>query len=351
MTLSQPPLHSEQNARITVEQMAAEVVRDLLDLVQAGEESAYQGLYAYCSGQRGVTEKAAALATLATAAHRQKDPFAQALLGELYQNGVVHKKNAKSKAKNWYRRAADQGHIGAAYTLSLMLVDEGGAARARGVQGLRILAQKIGFAPALYPLARTLRQEPNPDWGEVATFLDQASQCGSIDATRDLGFMLFAGHVVPRDPAKGNDLFIKAARAGDPDAQFMLGKIHASGEFYEPEYNTAARWLRQAAGAGHIAAMGHLSALSDKPESGVSKAEAYLWEMKIHEETSCPEESKEALSKAALLLAKAELTMTVRAQKMGAPCLVFPDKAACRCDMSAYHKAKSANRLTMTSPN
>ena len=74
--------------------------------------------------------------------------------------------------------------------------------------------------------------------GDLETLRQKAEQ-GDINAQCKLGVMYYNGEGVPQDYREATYWYRKAARKGDPGAQYMLG-ISSTGR-------QAARWLRRAA--------------------------------------------------------------------------------------------------------
>lgn len=56
----------------------------------------------------------------------------------------------------------------------------------------------------------------------AAGLLEEAAQAGAVEGLRELGVMLNGGVGVPADPVRANELFRRAAEAGDGYAAFNL---------------------------------------------------------------------------------------------------------------------------------
>lgn len=80
------------------------------------------------------------------------------------------------------------------------------------------------------------------------------------------------------DYAKAYVIYSKAAKEGDPDAQFTLGLMYFEGTGTEKDFAEAARWYRRAAAQGQIMAQNNLAAMLMEGK-GVTRdpAEAAFW--------------------------------------------------------------------------
>lgn len=121
-----------------------------------------------------------------------------------------------AEAMTHLRPLADKGHAGAAVLVGQMLV--------HGSHGKRDV--KAG-----------------------RRYLEQAAAGSSIPAMVTLGSLLVTGQVLPYEPENGVRLLSKAARAGDPEAQHMLG--FAKLYIVQPRNDAARReglaWLKKSA--------------------------------------------------------------------------------------------------------
>jgi len=127
---------------------------------------------------------------------RTKDAKAQYRLAKLYLNGEGRSKNLRL-AHDWFRKAAEQGHVGAQYQLGRM--SEAG-------EGVR---QDYRRASEWYHLAAKLGN--------------------SRDAHFALGELYFYGRGVSQDPGASIDWYRLAAEQGHPMAQYILGTMYDDG--------------------------------------------------------------------------------------------------------------------------
>jgi localization factor PodJL len=138
---------------------------------------------------RSAEEKESAAAQLTTAAEAG-DSAAQFTLGRLYETGRGVKINLTT-AHDWYQKAADQGHIAAAFNLG-MLEAQGGT---------------------------------REGYDHAARWFDLAARQGLADAQFNLGMLYAQGLGVDRDPVEAFAWFSAAAAQGDAGAAAERDRI------------------------------------------------------------------------------------------------------------------------------
>jgi TPR repeat protein len=72
-----------------------------------------------------------------------------------------------------------------------------------------------------------------------------------IAAMRNLGMMLRKGQGTPKDPAKAEEIYLRASEAGLPTAQADLADMYLKGELGPPDLGRALPLLQAAAAANH----------------------------------------------------------------------------------------------------
>ena len=164
---------------------------------------------------------------------------AQFNLGLLYENGLGVEAN-EGVAMAWYHRAAGAGHQGALERLSLLVT--GGANPAS--------AAELALAPPAEPL------EPS---GDRLTGVVEASDDALSVADR-LGMARAAFRA--SDYASALEAWGPLAEAGNPIAQFHLGRLYADGTGVVADVDEARRWWALAAAQGHDRAAQLLAALA-----------------------------------------------------------------------------------------
>ena len=139
-----------------------------------------------------------------------EDAEAQFLLGYLYfTNATI----SYSESLFWLQKAANQGHAKACYFLSLE-IDE-----------LEL-----------------------PSLEERINFLIKSATLGDVSAQRDLGCAYATGKIgIDKNEAIGRKWYQKAAKQGDPDAQYNLGIMLLRGEGGDKKIDDGIKWLKSSA--------------------------------------------------------------------------------------------------------
>lgn len=102
-----------------------------------------------------------------------------------------------------------------------------------------------------------------PEEKFAATF--KAAEQGDVYAMYSLGKMYVAGTGVPQDHIKGRELYLKAAKLGNADAQTLVALIYRFGALGVPkDPATGIEWLRKAAEQGNTEAQFRLGAEYDE---------------------------------------------------------------------------------------
>lgn len=139
----------------------------------------------------------------------------------------------KAKAVDYYRRAAEKGHVPAQVFLAHALATGDGVA---------------------------------PDQAAALPWLKQSAEAGN--ARSQLLFAEFLEHGkggVARDPGKAAEFYRKAAEADQPRAHCALARLHSAGTGVEQNPSESVKWYRKCAAGGDVSAM---SALATAYETG-----------------------------------------------------------------------------------
>ena len=134
-------------------------------------------------------------------------------LGRVWRDGLGVPPDDE-KAEMWFRRAAEDGHSGAQYTLAKILCEQG----------------KID---------------------EAIPWYKQAAEAGNQFAAYQLGKLYLTGEDVPKDVAKAVDFLTDAADQGNAQAQYILGKLYLLGKDVDLDQEMAEQWFTAAADQGH----------------------------------------------------------------------------------------------------
>jgi TPR repeat protein len=162
----------------------------------------------------------AALPLLASAA-ATGNVLALSQFGVLYEEGRGVDKNPE-KAIDWYRKAADQGDAASMAGLARLLP----RSDPQGANYLR-RAALAGNADAQYALGLEIAARGEDKFlAESHEWLLKSAQQGHIGAQIAVGQQFLEGKVVKSDAAQGADWLERAARSGNPVANFMVGRIY-----------------------------------------------------------------------------------------------------------------------------
>ena len=217
---------------------------------------------AYGAYQRGLYLTAFREAT----ARLDRDPAdaaAMTLLGELYNQGLAVRPNAREAAE-WYRLAARRGDRHAMASLGLMALDGRGMDRdlALGRDWLE-RAAAAGEPTAAYNLARLLLAANTPDdIARAARLLKVASDAEIGDAQHALGVLSARGQGgLKADATEAARLFRLAAGNGSLAGAVEFAIMQFNGEGVPRNEAAAARGFRLAAYGGNAIAQNRLARL------------------------------------------------------------------------------------------
>jgi TPR repeat protein len=222
---------------------------DLDDGIQAIRDEAYDS----------------ALAILEPLAHGG-DPEAQASMGLLLELGLgkaadrVRTEDA-FRARNWYRKAAEQGHTRAQHSLaSLYLWGQGGARDPETAAYWLERAAEQGVVEAQVKLAALYANGDGVRF-DIDTALDwlrKAAGRGDPLGQFLLGQFYETGIGVPRDAAAAAQRYRRAAEQGYAKAQLALAKMYAEGRGVARDAAAAVVWLTRAGARGNAEALRRL---------------------------------------------------------------------------------------------
>lgn len=179
---------------------------------------------------------------------------AMAGLGYLYSAGVGVTKDPE-KAKEWFRKAAEQGHAISCLNLGKTLLAENKGA-------------DLGEAGDISKL------------NEGVSWIRKAADLGLDDARATYGLILLRGeHGVKADPKAAAQYLIPAADAGNNEALNALATLYQTGNGVPFDAGTAERLWRKAAMAGHVKAQANLGEflLENSANNPDRRVEALAW--------------------------------------------------------------------------
>lgn len=184
------------------------------------------------------------------------DADAQNDLGARYFNGEGVPMD-KSKAAEWYQKAAVQGNAWAQMGLGwLHSIGEGVPKDPTKAAEWYEKAAAQGNSEAQYYLAETYYYGSGKpkDIAQAAEWYQKAALQGLDKAQSDMGWMYYTGQGVRKDDAKAAEWWQKAAVQGYEDAQGRLGLMYALGKGISKDRVLAYAWLNLAAKSSSLTA-------------------------------------------------------------------------------------------------
>lgn len=169
---------------------------------------------------------------------------AQAALGLYYAEGILLPADPV-RGCEFFQRAADSGHVAAAYRASQChRISE----PARAQQWLEQSARG-GNPAAQETLGRACIEGASLDAACAKKWLEPAAATGRVSAMSVLAW-LYAREATPATMARAADLYRAAAGAGDPAAQNNLGELYETGRGVARDTSQALVWYRKSAEGG-----------------------------------------------------------------------------------------------------
>lgn len=190
---------------------------------------------------------------------------AQNTIGRAYARGDGLAKN-EPKAREWFERAARQGHPVSQYNLYLLLTRGSNVSkrdRAEALKWLKAAADRE-WMRAQFRLAEIYRDggpDTPRDMHKAAELYEAAATQGYPPAQYNIGRFYEDGRGVDKDQATAFSWFLKAARAGVSDAQVKVGTAYQRGRGAGQDRAESFRWFERAALRNSRVAQYNLSAL------------------------------------------------------------------------------------------
>lgn len=188
-----------------------------------------------------------------------------------------------SKARNWARLAAAQGHVEAQVLLGWLLNRDGGPDAPRQPEEAALWygrAVEAGNAQAMVGLAGLFSEGHVPDKGPADAYrlYEQAAAQDNATALYLVGAHLLQGIGVPANPVAARKCLLRAADAGIVAATKTLGLVYLHGIGTAVDISQAETWIRRAAIKGDTDSMAVLAELHATGQASVpNKAESILW--------------------------------------------------------------------------
>jgi TPR repeat protein len=183
----------------------------------------------------------------------------------------------QSAAVEWFRKSAAQGNTDGEWNLGDAYVSGKGIGRdtATGLEWMR-KSLSNGVANHIFEYAMLQRAFGGGSNQEAEEWLRKSAEAGSWP-----GMMFLAMAEQKTDPADARGWMLKAAQAGNPLPQMLVGwgYIIGKGMFDSPDIDAGLHWLRQSAQQGYAPAEGGLGLLLVTGEKNVPRnpAEGVRW--------------------------------------------------------------------------
>jgi hypothetical protein len=202
-------------------------------------------------------------------------------LAKIYVTGF-HIQRSPKDAKYWYLKADEYGFIPASHIVGQIY--ENGYAGERNLPKAVSYFRKagiVGYAPSEYELGVIYYNGGDgvpQDKKAAADWLYHAARRGNANALYALGRMYDLGDTLPADPQKAVVYYKEAALKGQPEAQNALGLLFYTGEIVGKDQVVARKWFLQAAKGGNADAMFNLGVMMVDGEGGDKDLVlAYVW--------------------------------------------------------------------------
>lgn len=183
---------------------------------------------------------------------------AEHMLMRLFAEGKLYAVNAEKETLKWTRKAAEQGHMTAQFSLAQLYANKLGDTQA-AVEWYRKAADQ-GHPSAYYELGLILEngakgvmadaEESTRLLSIAASEFDVFAQKGDADSQNSLGNMYEKGQGVTKNMELAFKWYQKAAHQGHALAQLNMGRLYLAGVSVPLDANQAAYWLDLAAAQG-----------------------------------------------------------------------------------------------------
>ncbi len=202
-------------------------------------------------------------------------------LAKIYVTGFHVPRNPQ-EAKRWYLKADEFGFVPASHVVGQIY--ENGYAGEKNLPKAVTYFKKagiVGYAPSEYELGVIYYNGGEgvaEDRKAAADWLYHAAKRGNANALYALGRMYDLGEGLPADPQKAVVYYKEAALKGQPDAQNALGLLFYTGDIVGKDPVVARKWFLQAAKGGSADAMFNLGVMLVNGEGGDKDLVlAYVW--------------------------------------------------------------------------
>ncbi len=188
----------------------------------------------------------------------QGNSNAQLDVASMYQNGRGVSPN-RSKAIEWYKKAAAQDNEKAVSRLQLLQANEERFSK-------ELASAEAGNKVSQYKLGNMYTEGigTNIDLVKAAEAYEKSASQGYAKAEYKLGLIYYEGTGVKTNKTTAYQWFKQAADKGYAAAQYYLGKMYASGSGVERNYATSLEWYTKAVDGGFNQARSEMIEVSGK---------------------------------------------------------------------------------------
>lgn len=196
-------------------------------------------------------------------------------------------------AVEWYKRAAEKDFPQGQYMYGVALNDGFGVEKniEEAIKWITKAAES-DYPEAVYYLGKEyLNGTKIPqDTQKALHYLNKAVELGDKDAIIGLAKIYFFGQGVEVDIEKGMSYYTTAAIKGDPDAQYILGNLYfGEDERVAKDIPRSLFWLEQAASRNHpdaLSSLGRIHMSGEYLPEDIDKALNYIYQAAIRKHTN-----------------------------------------------------------------
>ena len=255
--------------------MSAEDVALITKYAESGSASSQVLLaVAYLNGDGGLSKEPAKAAMWFEKAAVQGNGYAEARLGDLYDEGLGVTENLKL-AFDWREKAANRGNVKAQCELAKMYLEGRGVQKdsKKALQWLDRSANE-GNPEAQYLLGRIYHlgtEDVAANRSLSKSWLDKAALQGSENAMQFIHWIQSLGYRLEKAWYNRVPALQKLADDGDSEAQYQLAVHYEKGLYgMKKDVAMALRWYKRAAAGGHQLAMNALHRIYSRGLDGVA---------------------------------------------------------------------------------
>jgi len=204
---------------------------------------------------------------------------AQSLLADLYESGKCAEKDEQAAGK-WLRKAAEGGNADDQYELACKLFSSPGSDASELLDWFRRAAEQghLGAQSALgvlldIPHSKKFKEQPE----EAAKWRRMAAVQGDPDAQYSLGKMYRDGNGVPQSYQEALKWFRLSAESNDDSGQWGLAEMYRDGLGVPQDYIQAYMWFNLGASHG-------LEEFNSVAGGAESAEEIRLWRISVRDE-------------------------------------------------------------------